>query len=60
MFLGMQGDLIAIIAETREKLENMPCITFTEIIETTEPVEIVNCKYYVGTNNIRDAKLGLI
>ena len=59
MFLGMQNDLIAIIAETREELENMPCMEFTEIVETDEPVEMVDCKYYVGIQNIQDAKMGL-
>ena len=59
MFLGMQNDLIALIAETREELENMPCMEFTEIVETDEPVEMVNCKYYVGIQNIQDAKMGL-
>ena len=56
MFLGMQNDLIAMIAETREELENMPCIEFTEIIETNEPVEMVNCTYYTGQKNIQKAK----
>lgn len=51
MFLGMQGDLIAMISETREELENMPCVTFTEIIETKESVEMIDGKYYVGTEN---------
>ena len=59
MFLGMQNGLIAIVAETHEELENMPCITFTEIIETNEPVEMINCKYYVGIDNIQNAKLNL-
>lgn len=57
MFLGMQGNLIAMIAETREELENMPCITFTEIIETNEPVEMIDGKYYVGldaTSNVKN------
>ena len=59
MFLGKQNDLIAVIAETREELENMPCMEFTEIIETDEPVEMVNCKYYVGDTDIQNAKMGL-
>ncbi|MBR2412095.1 MAG: hypothetical protein IKB10_00300 [Alphaproteobacteria bacterium] len=52
MFLGTQGDLIAMIAETREELENMPCITFTEIIETNKPVKMVDGKYYIEAENI--------
>ncbi|MBE6461486.1 MAG: hypothetical protein E7006_01430 [Alphaproteobacteria bacterium] len=59
MFLGIQDGLIAVVAQTRAEIENMPCMIFTEIIETNQPVEMVNCKYYVGTNNIQDAKMGL-
>lgn len=53
----MQDDLIAIVAETQEELENIPCMEFTEIIETTEPVEMINGKYYVGIIAINNAKL---
>lgn len=56
MFLGMQNDLIAMVAETREELENMPCVEFTDIVETNEPVEMVNCTYYVGINAIQNAQ----
>ena len=41
MFLGTQGDLIAMIAETR-----------AEIIETNEPVKMVDGKYYIEAENI--------
>ena len=56
MFLGMQNDLIALVAETREELENAPCMEFTEIIETQEPVEMVGGTYYMGEEAIISAK----
>lgn len=56
MFLGMQDDLIALIAESREELESAPCIEFTDIVETDEPVEMVAGIYYVGASAIVDAK----
>ena len=34
MFLGYQNDKIAFVAETREELENMPCVIFDKIEET--------------------------
>ena len=34
MFLGYQNDKIAFVAETREELENMPCVAFVKIEET--------------------------
>lgn len=34
MFLGYQNDKIAFVAETREELENMPCVSFDRIEET--------------------------
>ena len=56
MFLGMQNDLIAVAKEKREELLNIPCIEFTSIVETNEPVEFVNNRYYVGENDIIFAK----
>lgn len=56
MFLGKQEELIALVAETREELENAPCMTFTEIVETSEPVEMVGGTYYVGAEAIIEAK----
>lgn len=50
MFLGMQNGLIAMVAEQREDLENMPCIEFTDIIETNEPIKMVNCVYCVESS----------
>jgi hypothetical protein len=34
MFLGYQNDKIAFVAETKEELENMPCVTLDKIEET--------------------------
>ena len=56
MFLGMQGDLIALISESREFLENLGYMEFTEIVETDQPVEMVNGTYYVGDESIISAK----
>ena len=56
MFLGMQGDLIALISESREYLENINYMVFTEIVETDQPVEMVNGTYYVGDESIVSAK----
>ena len=34
MFIGYQNNKIAFIAETKEELENMPCVTLDKIEET--------------------------
>ena len=34
MFLGYQNNKIAFIAETKEELENLPCVTIDKIEET--------------------------
>ena len=34
MFIGYQNDKIAFVAETRDELENMPCVTLDKIEET--------------------------
>lgn len=34
MFLGYQNDKIAFIADTKEELENLPCVTLDKIEET--------------------------
>lgn len=56
MFLGMQNNLIALVADTREALENAKCIEFTEIVETDEPVEMVDGVYCLGATEIIDGK----
>ena len=40
MFLGYQKDKIAFIAETREELENMPCISFVKAREEAYRAEV--------------------
>ena len=56
MFLGYQNELIALVANTREELMNAPCITFTKIEETDQPVEIIAGIYYVGAEQIDAAR----
>ena len=66
MFLGYQNELIegskietlfvTFVAETKEELENLPCITLAKIEETDEPVELVNGRYCVGETAINEAK----
>lgn len=45
MFLGYQNDKIAFIAETREELENMPCVTLDKIEETDKTYFLHNGEY---------------
>ena len=45
MFLGYQKDKIAFIAETREELENMPCVTLDKIEETDKTYFLHNGEY---------------
>lgn len=45
MFLGYQNDKIAFVAETREELENMPCVTLDKIDETDKTYFLHNGEY---------------
>lgn len=45
MFLGKQNGHIALVANTREELENTPCIAFDEIEETDIEYTLYNGKY---------------
>lgn len=45
MFLGYQNDKIAFIAETREELENIPCVTLDKIEETDKTYFLHNGEY---------------
>ena len=56
MYLGYQGDIIALIADTREELENAPCMRFTEIKEYWGPIEQINGTYYLGDDAIIEMK----
>ena len=56
MFLGYQGDFIALVVETRQELENCSCVKFTKVEQTDEPVEKISGAYYIGEENIINAK----
>lgn len=56
MFLGYQNNLLALVAETKEALEDNPCLKFTAIEETVDPVEKIGNSYYVGQDAINEAK----
>jgi hypothetical protein len=45
MYLGYQNDRIAFIAETKEELENMPCVTLDKIEETDKEYFLHNGEY---------------
>lgn len=45
MFLGYQNEKIVFIAETREELENLPCVAFDKIEETSEEYILHNGEY---------------
>lgn len=45
MFIGYQNDKIAFIADTREELENMPCVTLDKIEETDKEYFLHNGEY---------------
>lgn len=45
MFLGYQNDKIAFVADTKEELENMPCVTLDKIEETDKTYFLHNGEY---------------
>ena len=45
MYLGYQNDKIAFVAETRDELENMPCVTLDKIEETDKTCFLHNGEY---------------
>ena len=45
MFLGYQNDKIAFVADTREELENIPCVTLDKIEETDKEYFLHNGEY---------------
>ncbi len=55
MFLGYQNDKIAFIAETREELENMPCVTLDKI-EEVEFAEMFNGVIYTSEEELIQVK----
>ena len=56
MFIGYQNEKIALIAQTKQELIDAPCMTFTDIVETNEPVEMIDCEYYLGETAINSAR----
>lgn len=56
MFLGYQGEIISMVANTKEELKNIPCMEFSKIVETKDKVEFVCNSYYVGEEDIQKAK----
>ena len=45
MFLGYQNNKIVLVADTKEELENAPCMVFDEIVETDKNYFIHNGEY---------------
>lgn len=45
MFLGYQNNKIVLVSETKEKLENAPCIAFDKIVETDKNYFLHNGEY---------------
>lgn len=45
MFLGYQNNKIVLVANTKEELENTPCMSFDEIKETQENYFLYNGEY---------------
>lgn len=45
MFIGYQNDKIAFVAETREELESLPCVTLDKIEETDKTYFLHNGEY---------------
>ena len=47
MFVGYQGNLAVFVGETREELENLPCVTLDRI-EEVEQAEMINGVIYIN------------
>lgn len=45
MFLGYQNDKVTFVAETREELENLPCVVLDYIKETKSSYVMMNGEY---------------
>ena len=45
MFLGYQNNKIILVANTKEELENVPCMVFDEIVETDKNYFLYNGEY---------------
>lgn len=55
MFIGLQDDLIVSVADTREELEQMPCIEFTDIREV-EFAKMYNGVIYTNPDSLLTAQ----
>lgn len=53
MFLGYQNGKISFVAETREELESLPCVTLDEIEETNEEFEEYNGEFILKSEKDR-------
>ena len=45
MFLGYQNKKVVLVANTKEELENAPCMVFDEIVETDKNYFLYNGEY---------------
>lgn len=54
MFIGYQNNIIAYVAETREELENLPCVTLDKIEETSEEYVLYNGSYVLKAQADRE------
>ena len=45
MFLGYQNKKIVLVADTKEELENAPCMVFDKIVETDKTYFLHNGEY---------------
>lgn len=54
-YIGYQNDLIAFMADTREELENLPCVELTEIKEV-EFAESYNGVIYIDPAELQVAQ----
>ena len=55
MFIGYQNDIIAFVANTREELENLPCVELDKI-EEVEFAEMFNGVIYTSVEELAQAK----
>lgn len=55
MYLGYQKDKIVFVAETKEELENLPCVNLDKI-EEVEFAEMFNGKIYISKAELTQAK----
>ena len=45
MFIGIQNGKVISVKETKEELENTPCVEFDEIKETSDNYKMVKCEW---------------